>query len=227
MKTPFVTKSLSPAARRRVELAIAVAQERLLNTHVEHALDLITLVGVQVPFDDALEIYNRLLRLSIDETRIITTRALATIGERGEEAQSWPERVAESETTPEDHNGRRSLLRNLRQRLRGRINDELRQWIEIEAAKTEVALLETHVENALNFVDILEKELLFNEAVELYLEALEVRDSLAEVVYYITLSRLSQKILPAGKARQKPRPERLVATVAEERRLRVVESDGA
>src|SRR5690606_41339086 len=44
---------------RRSSDLIAVAQERLLGTHIDHALDLIARVGHQVPFDDALDIYTR------------------------------------------------------------------------------------------------------------------------------------------------------------------------
>jgi hypothetical protein len=224
VKTPFASKSLSHAARRRVELAIAVAQERLLNTHVDHALDLIELVGDQVPFDDALDIYHRLLRISEDEARIITTRALATLGEHDDEPKSWPERMAEADLAAHSEAPSGSLLQNLRQRLRGRINEDLRRWIELEAARTEVALIDAHVANALHFVGLLDGELPFTEATELYLEALEVRDSIAEVVYYITLARLNARLLP-------PRRRRggtpTLANAPEERHLRVVEQDGA
>ena len=62
-------------------------------------------------------------------------------------------------------------------------------------------LLETHVQNALHFVDILKSEVPANEAVEVYLDALEVRDSIAEVVYYIALARVADDHLPAPGAR--------------------------
>ncbi|HET9982643.1 MAG TPA: hypothetical protein VFQ38_03615 [Longimicrobiales bacterium] len=212
--------------RRRVELAIAVAQERLLSTHVDHALRLIELVGDQVPFEDALGIYTRLLRLSEDESRNITTRALAIIGERAVEGESWPEVAAPTEVEAPQEGAGRGFLRQIRQRLRGRVNDDLRRWVELAAARTEVALLEAHVENALNFVEMLEKDLPFTEAVELYLEALDVRDSIAEVAYFMALSRLSDEILPrAGSAGG----ERTAAprASADERHLRVVDKDGA
>jgi hypothetical protein len=183
--------------RRRVELAVAVAQERLLNTHVTHALKLIQIVGDQVPFENALQIYARLLRLSDDEARIITTRALATLGERAR-TDVRPEVVAEPEV--EDDGERRpfNFINIMRQRLRGRVNDDLRRWVELAAARTEVALLETHVENALHFVDLLEKEQPVTDSVELYLDALEVRESIAEVTYYLVLSRLADRYLPGG-----------------------------
>ena len=199
MKNLFNSKDVSEPVRRRVELAIAVAQERLLATHVDHALSLIQLVGDQVPFENALAIYTRLLRLSDDEARVITTRALAILGERAAETESWPELITEAEVkNATDEGGRRNLIKTVRQRLRGRVKDDLRRWVELAAARTEVAILNTHVENSINFVDLLEKELAFTEAVEMYLEALDVRESVAEVAYYLALTRLGEKHLPHG-----------------------------
>ncbi|MGH7474989.1 MAG: hypothetical protein ACRELD_01745 [Longimicrobiales bacterium] len=195
MKNPFTSNSLSEPARRRVELAIALAQERLLNTHVEHALQLIEHAGAKIPFDSALDIYTRLLRLNADETRIVTTQALARLGERSGGTERWTSSLpARSDTQSE--RDRRSFMESLRQRMRGRVDDDMRREIELQAARAEVAVLETHVDNALHFVDILEQEIAFTEAVELYLEALEVRDSIAEVVYYFSLARLSDAHLP-------------------------------
>ncbi|MGH7507222.1 MAG: hypothetical protein ACRELX_16320 [Longimicrobiales bacterium] len=217
VKNPFASRDLSEQLRRRVELAIALAQERLLSTHVEHALKLIRLIGDQVPFENALGIYTRLLRLSDDEARVITTRALATLGERAH-SEVWPELAAATEE--DDRAGsRRSFMETMRQRLRGRVRDDLRRWVELAAARTEVALLETHVENALNFVDLLEKEQPITEAVEMYLDALEVRESVAEMTYYFTLARLAERHLPDGGKKSRP-------AQPDDRKLRVVETDG-
>jgi hypothetical protein len=196
VKNPFSSRDLSEPMRRRVELAVAVAQERLLSTHVDHALRLIQLVGEQVPFDSALGIYTRLLRISDDEARVITTRALAILGEQVVDSAppSWMEPTEPVEV--DDSDTRRSFLRNMRQRLRGRVKDDLRRWVELAAARTEVAILNSHVENARNFVELLEKEQPAAEAVELYLDALEVRESLAEVTYYLVLARIADEQLP-------------------------------
>lgn len=203
MKNPFSSRDLSDGTRRRVELAIAVAQERLLSTHVDHALRLIQLVGAQVPFEDALGIYTRLLRLSDDEARVITTRALAILGEQVADTPDWTETAPEPE--PAEDESPRSFLRNMRLRLRGRVKDDMRRWVELSAARTEVAILYAHVDNAMNFIDVLEKDQPADEAVELYLDALEVRDSVAEVTYYLALGRLADQELPDGHRAAAPR----------------------
>ncbi len=188
------SSDLSDAAQKRADIAIAMAEERLLETHVEHALKLIELTGNHIEFDEALDIYTRLLRLSADDARSITTQALARLGERGEPASWTMEKTKSTDKAATDD--RRSILTSFRSRLRGRVNDELRTWVEYQAARTEVALLETHVQNALHFVDILKAEIPANEAVEVYLDALEVRDSIGEVVYYISLARVAEDHLP-------------------------------
>jgi hypothetical protein len=209
VKIPFTSKDVSEGTRRRVELAVAVAQERLLATHVDHVLRLLNLVRDQVPFESALNIYTRLLRLSDDEARVITTRALAILGEQAAETSSWPELLSEAEVKEAEVGGRRKLMNTVRQRLRGRVNDELRRFVELSAAQTEVAILDTHVENALNFVELLDKELSLPDAVELYLESLGVRESISEVTYYLTLTRLADKQLPRVQGMPDIAPDRL------------------
>jgi hypothetical protein len=212
VKNPFSSRDLSEALRRRVELAIAVAQERLLSTHVDHALRLIQLVAGKVPFENALNIYTRLLRLSDDEARVITTRALAILGEQvADSPDKWPEPATPEPAPPPEDATRRSLLTNMRQRLRGRVKDDLRRWVELAAARTEVAVLNTHVENARNFIELLDKELSAQDSVELYLDALEVRESVAEVTYYLALARIAEEELPDSNRTGAKRPHQVSA----------------
>lgn len=194
MKNPFVSKDLSEPTRRRIELAIAVAQERLLTTHVKYALELVELVGDRMSFDTALDVYFRLLRLDTDDMRVVTTQVLARLGEMEADRPLVPA-AGEEQDDASDREEHRSFIAQIRQRLRGRVKDDLRRLIELHAARAEVAILRTHVDNAMNFEEILQKEMPFTDAAELYLEALEVRDSIAEVVYYITLDRVSDRYL--------------------------------
>lgn len=206
MKNPFASRDLQEATRRRIELAIAVAQERLLGTHVRYALELIELTEGQLSFENALEVYSRLLRLDNDDARVVATQVLARLGQREVTRERPKAQVVESEDSG-DRGEHRSFISQIRQRLRGRVRDDMRRLIELHAARAEVALLETHVDNAMNFVEVLQREMPFTDAAELYLEALEVRDAIAEVVYYITLDRVSERYLPGpagGKSRGAP-----------------------
>jgi hypothetical protein len=189
------SNGLSKSARKRVELAVAVAQEKLLSDHVDHALDLVALVNEDVSFSDALQIYTRLMRLDEDQAQNVRTRALAILGKKAEEVGEWPE---EEPLEPDDDEEERSWFGQLTTRLRGRENEALRRRIELIAARTEVALMHTHVDNALHFVRFLQEDEEIGEqkAVELYLDALDVRESIAEVTYYLTLARIADDILP-------------------------------
>lgn len=79
-------KSMSRTLQRQVDLTTAVCQERLLAMHVRHVLALVDLVSDRMPFDDALDIYVRILRLTPEQARNIGSRALAELGRRGGEA---------------------------------------------------------------------------------------------------------------------------------------------
>ena len=218
MKNLFANRDLSDAARRRIDLAIAVARERLLGTHVDHALALIRLAEGKLSYAQAMNIYARMLGLSDDEAEVVTTRAFATLGEE-QAAEDWPEALP---APPDNERGtrRRRLLDQVRHRLRGRVDDEFRQQVEFSTARAEVALLEAHIENALEFLDILEREQTPDEAVELYLDALDVRDGIAEVVYFKALAALADRHLP------EPPPGQARSTRdADEVRLRVLDRD--
>jgi hypothetical protein len=218
VKGLFASRDLPEQVRRRVELAVAVAQERLVSTHVKHALRLVQVAGDQMPFLNVLNMYSRVLRLSDDDARVVISRALATIGEEAARSDHWPEPPTE-DAEEEPTGGRRWLMRLVRERLRGRVNEDLRKWVDFAAARAEVAILDTHIENALTFVELLEREMPVTDAAEVYLDSLRVRDSLSEVVYFSVLARLADQHLP-GKL---VNPEQHSAA---EPKLRVLDRDG-
>jgi hypothetical protein len=198
----FGSSDLTDATKRRLDLAIAVAQERLLGTHVRYALDLVELIGGRVDLVSALDIYGRMLGLDDDDARVVSTQVMARIGEQEEEAAEKLPRPPEA-PRPSEGDGRqhRSFIAAIRDRLRGRENDELRTLVDLHRARTEVALLETHVDNAMSFVVVARAERPVDEAAEMYIESLGVREAIAPVVYYITLDRLSDEFLPRTESR--------------------------
>ncbi|MBI2407910.1 MAG: hypothetical protein HYV19_06400 [Gemmatimonadetes bacterium] len=63
-------------------------------------------------------------------------------------------------------------------------------------ARAEEALVRTHVENALTFVDALAEELPFDRAIDTYIRELAVPEPLASVVVTRVLVVLGRELLP-------------------------------
>jgi hypothetical protein len=200
-----LSKNASRATQRQVDLTTAVCQERLLATHVLHVLAMVDLVSDRLPFDDALDIYVRILRLTPEQARNIGSRALAELARR--EGLPEPEKLRFDSPEQEEHEEEREppradegrtgvLFGRLRQRIRGRVHDELRTRINLAAARTEDDLLQTHVENALLFAKALAGESSVFDSVELYLEIMMLPEGVADVVYNRALRTLAEDILP-------------------------------
>lgn len=196
-------KSTSRALQRQVDLSTAVCQERLLATHVQHVLALVDLVADKLPFDDALDIYVRVLRLTPEQARNVGSRALAELGRRERAGAAPVRRQAlpdaeedEAPAAPSSAGRSDALFSRLRRRVQGRVQEDLRHRINLAAARTEDDLLETHVENALLFVRALEDELEEPEAIELYLDTMMLSEGTADVIYHRALRRIADQVLP-------------------------------
>jgi hypothetical protein len=189
--------------QRQVDLTTAVCQERLMATHVRHVLAFVELVSDVIPFDEALDIYVRILQLNPEQARNIGSRALAELGRRtgsapaqldasiGVEDADAHEEVATPNIGRSD-----AMFGRLRRRIRGRVQDDLRQRINLAGARAEDALFETHVENGLIFVRALGDEVAPSEAVEQYLETMAISEGLGDVIYNRSLRILADKKLP-------------------------------
>src|SRR3954470_22409406 len=191
--------------QRQTDLATAVAQEKLLDTHVRHVLALVELVNGQLPFDAALDIYARILRLNPEQARNVGSRAFADLGrrsgvERNEEVTLLEDDAADREDAgrPSGGDGGRFELgfSRVRRRIRGRVHDELRHRINLAAARAEDDLFEQHVANVLDFARSLQAEVPLHEAVDLYLETMSVPEGVSDVVFNRALRHVADGELP-------------------------------
>lgn len=73
---------------------------------------------------------------------------------------------------------------------RKKLTDEGRRRLLVSLARSEEALVETHVRNALDLIEAIGDELPLDRVLELYLEAMELGEGRAEVVARRVLSRL-------------------------------------
>jgi hypothetical protein len=208
------TRNSSRAQQRQIDLTTAVCQERLLATHVRHVIAMVDLVSDRLPFDDALDIYVRILNLTPEQARNIGSRALAMIGRRSGlpevdsfEIDETEEEISREEAARAESGGRsEAVFGRLRRRIRGRVHDDLRNRINLAAARAEDHLFGTHVDNSLIFAKALADDMTIPEAVEQYLEIMAIPDGRADAVYNRALRMVADDLLPPVSRGVEPRP---------------------
>lgn len=193
------SRKVSVARWRELEVAAAVAREAVMQMHVARALKLIDLAGARVSVVRMLGIYVRVQGLTGASAEMLAHRALAAVGHRvnkGPVASLF----VEGEASPDDGHG--SWFHLVRKRLRGRVHDDLRRWVELQTGATQVALLELHVRHARNFVRELAETHSIADACALYAEMADVAAHMQPTLYMFVLDRLAADELPRGKPRR-------------------------
>jgi hypothetical protein len=169
----------------RLPIALAQARERVTEAHIGQAVELVELSRGRMPPERAIEIYCRLALLGpspAEEVRVRVLAALANAREDERESTGMPERVA----------WRRSRL----DRLRRRRDEELRDWVDLHAARSRSVVIEAHVRSAVEFVDILAGQLNRPQAIAFYLQMANVPGHLEREVVTFALERLARRHLP-------------------------------
>ena len=212
-----LTRKISRTMQRQVDLTTAVCQERLLSTHVRHVLALVDLVAEELPFDSAVDIYARILRLTPEQARNVGSRALAALGRRSglTEADELNLDLSDDESDLDEGAERAdqgegrfdAVFSRVRRRIRGRVKDDLRQTINLAAARAEDSLFETHVQNALVFGKALAEEVPLHEAVDLYLDVMSIPEGVSDVIFNRALRIVADDVLPPLDAARVPRRE--------------------
>lgn len=183
----------------RLRMAAAVASEQVLEEHVRSAVELVEEGVDRAPIDRLIVIYARLHYLKEPEARKLRERLLAALGRSGSGAGALAEP--------------RSPFTRLRRRVRGRVDRDLRDWVEQHTARVELALLDIHVENALGTLRIAGPNLSVGRAISTYCEMLDLRETVAEMVRLRVLKvlhdRESGDVEPIRPDRSGPYPLRV------------------
>lgn len=87
-------RRLSETGRRRLVIALARAEEELVETHVRNALDVFEAIGEELPLDRALEIYLDAVDVVEPRAAIVARRVLARL-EAGGRKRGRPARTAD------------------------------------------------------------------------------------------------------------------------------------
>lgn len=209
-RSPRVTsRRLPDATRRRLEVATAMAWESLVETHVIHARQFVSLFADRLSLEDALARY--LLEMDLGESMATATRtrvlvAIEESSRTGIEPARAPaddESAADEDTENEGWKRFRPdiVVRDFMQRQKR--DDELDAWIQLAVARAEEGVITTHVDNAITFAALLEDYLPIDRAVQHYLSAVNLAGSRAQAIYQRTMARLADVHLPAPAPRRR------------------------
>ncbi|NIP81857.1 MAG: hypothetical protein GWM90_22605 [Gemmatimonadetes bacterium] len=176
----FRKPKIPPDVAGKLRMAAAVAAEQVLDEHVRSAIEMVEEGGDRAPVERLLRAYARLHYLTDSEARKLRERVLAALG-RGRQSV-----VAELD-------GPRSPVRRIRSRLKGRVNPELRRWVDRHTARVELTVVDIHVENALGFLRLLESRADVQRGVALYAEIMRLRPTVTELVRLKVLKVLHDK----------------------------------
>jgi hypothetical protein len=180
LESPAIPVPLRP----KLQMCAAMARERIAEVHFRYAMELVEHTREQIEPGRALTIYNRLHGLRGAEAGGLQHRVYVALGRR-----ILPRSAATEAAAPEtEWESPRSIVALIRRRLRGRVNRELREWVEYHTGRAETELLWAHVENALQFVELLESEVGIGNAVDVYAAELALPAPKAETVYYLSLA---------------------------------------
>jgi hypothetical protein len=80
--------------------------------------------------------------------------------------------------------------------------------VRLAQARAEEAIIRTHVDNALMFVDVLAEDMTFDRAIDAYVREMAVPEPLASTVATRTLLILGQELVPYRKRAQAAEEER-------------------
>jgi hypothetical protein len=102
-----------------------------------------------------------------------------------------------------------------------KLSAEAEQRLMLSKARAEEAIVQTHVDNALAFVNALEREVPFDRAIDIYVRVMNVAEPLSSVIATRALVVLGEEFEPRAEAAEEDVPS--AATV----RMPVVRMDEA
>ena len=198
--SPLTTMRLPTSIRRHLDVAIAGAQEALIDAHAEEALRLVGIVGDEWSFDEAVDYYFEELSITGPIANSIRNRALVRLEDERRLDTSHPSLLRqESDTALEDDESMWQRLRPDRLvrgiRRRQHRNDETTRVAQLVLAQAEEAMVGVHMENALDFVALLDNEMAPDRAVSYYVDAIGVSGCRAQTIVQRTMARVADGLL--------------------------------
>ena len=200
--SPLTTLRLPGAVRRHLDVATAGAQEALIDAHAEEALRLVAIVADDWSFAEAMNYYFDELSITGPLANSIRNRALVRLETERVLDTSRKSMLRPAESDDESSDDGRSMWRRLRPdrlvkeiRERQHRHGETERLAQLVLAQAEEAMLHVHVDNALDFVALLDEEMMPDRAVSYYVDALGVTGCRAQAVVQRAMVRVADALL--------------------------------
>ncbi|MGH7474814.1 MAG: hypothetical protein ACRELD_00855 [Longimicrobiales bacterium] len=208
--SPLSTLRLPESIRRRLDVATATASEALMETHALYGLHIVMLLRDFIDYDEAVDRYLDEMNLMGAAASTARTRILVALEEAERlgdgEAEAAPDEApagdAPDSTDPRAR-PRRGRWRRFRPdvvyrgiRARARRQEELDSVFTLGIAQAEEALLQTHIENALDFAVLLEQHMDVERSIEHYIDEIGLGGCRAQTVLQRAVCRLADAQLP-------------------------------
>lgn len=200
---PLTTLRLPASVKRHLEVATAGAWEALTEAHAEEALRLVALVSDEWSFDEAIDYYFSEVGLTGTQASGIRNRALVRLEEEDRLDITRPSMHLSGKDEDEDEGDDESegwsrfrpdrLVKELRQRQRKA--GETERWAQLALAQAEEAIIAVHVDNAMDFVALLEPHMSLERSVAYYVDALGVSGCRAQTIVQRSMASLADAIL--------------------------------
>jgi hypothetical protein len=206
---PLTTMRLPSALRRRLDVATAAAQAALIEAHAEEALRLVAIVADDWSFSETMTYYFDELSISGRLASSIRNRALVRLeDDRRLDADepSMLRRQPGDAAAADDDDDRFTwdsirpdrLVRQVRRRQRRHAETERIALLVL--AQAEEAMLNVHVDNALDFIALLDEEMSPDRAVSYYVDAIGVSGCRAQAVVQRAMVRVADALLEPHEA---------------------------
>jgi hypothetical protein len=176
-----------------------MAWESLVEAHTQHALNFLALFLERMTFEEAVNRYLREMDVAEPMTTAIRTRVLVALEDTGRDQAARPELTDETPAGEEGEEGWRrftpdALMRGVKER-QGK-KEETERFVLLAIARSEEALLNAHVDNAITFAALLDQHLPLDRAVQEYIRTVGLAGSRAQSAFQRTMARLADVHLP-------------------------------
>lgn len=177
-----------------LNVALAVARQRLGDAHFQFALEMIRRGQGEVAAPQALTIYARLHDLTEIDQQALRNRVLIYLGQVANTDVTHLPNTFVAIDGGVEWDITASLVDRIRKRLGGRKNHTFREWVELHSGHVESKLLRIHVDNLATLYETTDGGTKLAEVTRLYMRELGLRDALYESLHAGLLERLYEQL---------------------------------